>query len=304
MTSNGRTKGWWLNAFLSFLLVVGVGWIIFDREQAQKDEETATGNAVSLAEQVRQACDDTSVPTADLGDLCNRAQDVVEEPNEPVKGEKGDPGEDGQDGRGITGATVTDGVLRLSYTDGSSRDVGRVQGQDGADGADGADGRSIVDAEVAGTALVLVFSDGSTETVGTVVGADGQDGEDGQPGADGATGQPGASAYQLAVSEGFQGTLTEWLASLVGPAGENGATGSPGADGEDGTDGREVEFRSTLTHFQWRYVGEPDDAWRNAFELDQLACPDGFGLAEREMDTDNDILTEPEIVAICVEAVP
>jgi len=43
--------------------------------------------------------------------------------------------------------------------------------------------------------------------------------QDGQPGAD------GASAYQIAVSNGFVGTQTEWLASLVGPQ------GIPGNDG-------------------------------------------------------------------------
>ena len=38
-----------------------------------------------------------------------------------------------------------------------------------------------------------------------------------------ATGKPGVtgpSAYQLAVAQGFEGTLDEWLASLVGPPGD------------------------------------------------------------------------------------
>ncbi len=38
----------------------------------------------------------------------------------------------------------------------------------------------------------------------------------GAPGQDGSTGADGASAYQLAVANGFEGTLSEWLESLVG----------------------------------------------------------------------------------------
>ena len=53
-------------------------------------------------------------------------------------------------------------------------------------------------------------------------------------GATGATGEAGAdgkSAYELAVENGFEGSLEEWLTSLVGSAGADGADGSDGADG-------------------------------------------------------------------------
>lgn len=43
--------------------------------------------------------------------------------------------------------------------------------------------------------------------------------QDGQPGAD------GASAYQIAVANGFSGSEQQWLASLIGPQGPSGATG-------------------------------------------------------------------------------
>jgi hypothetical protein len=55
---------------------------------------------------------------------------------------------------------------------------------------------------------------------------------------DGQPGQDGASAYSLAVSNGFLGTEQEWLASLVGP------------QGPSGTDG----------FFEFDKV-EPDDVW-------------------------------------------
>ena len=50
-------------------------------------------------------------------------------------------------------------------------------------------------------------------------------------GGDGVAGANGASAYEVAVQEGFQGTREEWLASLQG------------ADGRDGVDGAGRELR-------------------------------------------------------------
>ena len=47
-------------------------------------------------------------------------------------------------------------------------------------------------------------------------------GEAGEPGADGADGK---SAYELAVENGFEGTLEEWLESLKGEAGADGTSG-------------------------------------------------------------------------------
>jgi hypothetical protein len=46
----------------------------------------------------------------------------------------------------------------------------------------------------------------------------------------GTTGQPGKSAYEVAVDEGFTGTVTEWLASLVGPEGPKGDPGDPASN--------------------------------------------------------------------------
>lgn len=59
----------------------------------------------------------------------------------------------------------------------------------------------------------------------------GGEGGPGEPGAD------GASAYEVAVANGFVGTEVEWLASLIGPQGPQGLPGSDGADGSDGAAG-------------------------------------------------------------------
>lgn len=46
-------------------------------------------------------------------------------------------------------------------------------------------------------------------------GQDGADGEDGAEGKDGTAGRPGDSAYEVAVKEGFRGSVKEWLSSLM-----------------------------------------------------------------------------------------
>src|SRR5690606_28368710 len=42
-------------------------------------------------------------------------------------------------------------------------------------------------------------------------------------GGGGGVGPAGASAYEIAVQNGFEGTEEEWLVSLVGPPGDDGA---------------------------------------------------------------------------------
>ncbi|WP_332274784.1 collagen-like protein [Bacillus velezensis] len=47
----------------------------------------------------------------------------------------------------------------------------------------------------------------------------------------------GKSAYDIAVDNGFSGTVEEWLASLKGEKGNTGATGSKGDKGDAGATG-------------------------------------------------------------------
>ena len=53
----------------------------------------------------------------------------------------------------------------------------------------------------------------------------------------GATGKDGRSAYEIAIENGFVGTVAEWLESLKGRDGIDGKDGLPGKDGKDGADG-------------------------------------------------------------------
>ena len=53
----------------------------------------------------------------------------------------------------------------------------------------------------------------------------------------GPQGEAGKSAYDIAVENGFVGTVQEWLASLKGETGAPGAAGAPGANGANGING-------------------------------------------------------------------
>ena len=53
----------------------------------------------------------------------------------------------------------------------------------------------------------------------------------------GANGKDGRSAYEIALENGFVGTVAEWLESLKGRDGIDGKDGLPGKDGKDGADG-------------------------------------------------------------------
>ncbi len=93
-----------------------------------------------------------------------------------IKGDKGDPGTPGtpgQAGVSITNAEIVDGELVLSFSDGTTKNVGQVVGQDGQDGAPGQNG-----------------NDGAPGQNGND-GAPGQNGNDGAPGKDGNDGAPG-----------------------------------------------------------------------------------------------------------------
>ena len=73
--------------------------------------------------------------------------------------------------------------------------------------------------------LALQAEIDALEQMGGIPGPQGPAGPQGEPGLDGADGK---SAFELAVEEGYGGTLEEWLESL------NGEDGTDGLDGADG----------------------------------------------------------------------
>src|SRR5690606_17350399 len=82
-----------------------------------------------------------------------------------------------------------------------------------------------------------VWIDGAWVDAGEIQGPKGDKGDQGDPGPQGepgeagtagAAGEDGASAYEVAVANGFVGDEAAWLASLVGPQGEAGPKGDKG----------------------------------------------------------------------------
>lgn len=75
---------------------------------------------------------------------------------------------------------------------------------------------------------VSITSNGNTITITSTAPA----GPAGAAGTNGTNGADGLSAYDIAVSEGFSGTESQWLDSLRGPQGIQGETGNTGAAGQ------------------------------------------------------------------------
>lgn len=233
-----------------------------------------------------------------------------------IKGETGPQGPQGEQGdEGPQGETGPEGPP------GEQGD----QGDPGVDGTDGIDGTGIevkdtLDSEAdlpetgeAGDAYLInrdlyVWSASTSDwsNAGTlqgpkgeqgppgVDGSDGTDGEVGSAGTDGQDGEDGATAYEVAVAEGFTGTEAEWLTSLIGP---EGPAGADGADGEEGPQGPKGDDASGLPE-----GGEPSQVptrtedggseWSNAVDLiPDISLADGFQRG----------LIPPETVEVMVE---
>lgn len=80
----------------------------------------------------------------------------------------------------------------------------------------------------------------------------------GTDGTDGADGADGASAYDIAVANGYNGTVSEWLESLHGAAGADGLNGEDGADGASAYElAVSNGYTGTLTQWLASLEGEP-----------------------------------------------
>lgn len=212
-----------------FALIVAAARKEVDRAISSKDRAALEAFAPSFAIKDGRLVMSHGGTVADLGSVIGpRGLDGFNgldgRDGQSIKGDKGDPGRDGVDGKSIKGD----------------------KGDKGDPGADGEDGVGVASAYVSDTGfLVIELTDGSKITAGQVRGRDGKDGKSGGAvfygggvGAGNAgtstAGADGASAYELAVENGFVGTVQEWLASLVGA---DGATGPQGPQGETGAAG-------------------------------------------------------------------
>ena len=99
-------------------------------------------------------------------------------------------------------------------------------------------------------------------------------------------GSDGASAYQIAVANGFEGTEQEWLASLQGPAGAQGAQGSPGESAYQAYQAAggmlsEEEFNSALTKV-------PDAATQDALNSEVERAEEAEKQLQQNIDAENE----------------
>lgn len=135
------------------------------------------------------------------------------------KGDKGDKGDAGADGKNANAINI----------------LGKVENEAALpSGADAGD------AYLIGTNVWVSDGAGNWENLGSFQGPKGDTGDTGPQGVKGDTGPQGPVGkdnYALAVEDGFQGSLTEYLASIKGAKGDTGAQGPRGLQGIQGEKG-------------------------------------------------------------------
>lgn len=187
---------------LAVLVAVGVWYLATRGATAEDQRDAEVVQKLDIASQVSQACATGQLPSGDR--LCATAAQAQAAPI---------PGEAGPSGRGITGTRMTeDGRLVVSYTDGTSDDVGVVKG---APGAPASPARGITGSTIEAGQLVISYTDGTRSTLGPVVGSDGRDGRDGNKGDTGDAGRGVASVGQ--VDGRLVVTYTDGATQDVGP---------------------------------------------------------------------------------------
>ena len=202
----------------------------------------------------------TNGETANLGGVVGKDGRDGKNGADGKDGRDGTDGTSGTDGISISAAVINEsGELIISYSDGTTANLGKVVGSDGINGVNGTNGKdgiSVSSAEINSLGeLVLSFSNGQRANVGAVVGAKGDKGDKGEQGLQGAKGEKGDkgenglngsdgigvkkseinSAGELVIT--YTNDLTENLGPVVGAKGDKGDKGDQGVQGEKGEKG-------------------------------------------------------------------
>ena len=174
-----------------------------DKGDAGEDGVGISSASVNdLGELVLVYSDDSTV---NLGTIVGKDGEKGETGAQGEKGEtgaQGDKGDAGEDGIGIAEAAINEeGILIITLTDGTEKNLGTVVGKDGAKGdqgekgetgAKGEDGIGVSGAEINDNGqLVISYSDGNSVNLGKVIGAKGDKGDQGEKGETGAKGDKG-----------------------------------------------------------------------------------------------------------------
>lgn len=151
-----RPRSQVITVTLLVLLVLAIGYIVWNGLQKDQQAQVSSGNAIAIAAQVRAACERDGVTAERLGDLCRQAEQVEQEPAETIPGPPGPPGPPGRDStvpgpvgppgpRGERGPQGEMGLRGIEGPPGES--IVGPQGEPGEPGSDGVDGESIVGPE-------------------------------------------------------------------------------------------------------------------------------------------------------------
>lgn len=147
------------------------------------------------------------------GANCPEAEQVARDGARAAAGTDGDDGRDGEPGRGVVTTRIEGDRLLVTYTDGTTDDVGRVVGPAGDPGDAG---RGIAGTEIVDGRLVVTYTDDSSSDLGQVVGANGR-----------GVASVAAAAGRLVVTF-TDGDVLDAGPLPRGPAGRPGDTGPPG----------------------------------------------------------------------------
>lgn len=126
----------WAFLVLALVIIVGLGWTVYNQVSATQDKNTAQANSRTLAKDIQTICEAQGKLLVDDRDLCAKAEAVQQAPTEAIAGPKGDPGKDGAPGlpgmNGLDGKPGPAGPMGPIGPDGLA-----VNGKDGVVGATG-----------------------------------------------------------------------------------------------------------------------------------------------------------------------
>jgi hypothetical protein len=185
--------------------------------------------------------------------------------------------------QGATGATGKNIELQASATHLQWRNVGDTawnnlvaltaitgpQGSVGATGAAGSNGSS-VELQTTSTHIQWRLVGGSTWT--NLVALTAITGAQGSTGATGSTG-PAGPANTLTIGTITTGAAGSSASAAIAGTAPNQTLSLTIPRGDKGQDGADVEFQSSATHLQWRYVG--GTTWTNLVALSAITGPQG-----------------------------
>lgn len=172
----------WAFLVLALVIILGLGFTVYNQMAATADKNTAQANSQVLAQDIKNICESEGRLLVNERDLCAKATQVQQNPTEAIPGPKGDPGNDGAPGR--DGAPGKD-----STVPGPPGNDSAVPGPPGRDGA----------------ASTIPGPAGKDSTIPGPSGADGAPGKDG---ADGANGKDGTSPTSFTFTDRTGATYT------------------------------------------------------------------------------------------------